>query len=497
MTLWLKMVLGIGTILGVVIIVYSVIASMTLASHIRAVTMREAELIAAVTERAIARAMTEGKSSQVQAILEEIGRLPNLAGIRITDPDSTVLRSSRPEETGQALRPGSRVSPSERDTGGDPAGSTSMVSVSHPIPNRPACYACHSPDATTLGIIDVRLAFPSIESQVGRRWPITVLPAILALLAAGGLIAVFTLVLGRRVAALSHGMSRVEGGDLTTRVPEADRDELGRLGRRFNVMVSRLADAQRQLEDRHATEIRRAEHLGALGKLAAGVAHEINNPLAGMQNCVRTLLKGTRDERQRVQYLELLQEGLERIGRTVGQLLNFARESPPQLTRTDLGSVIERSLALVEHELASRRITCVRSLDPGLPALLTDPRQLEQVFLNLFMNALEAMPKGGTLTIETGRRRRGTELWAEARVSDTGGGIPPESLSRIFDPFFTTKEVGRGTGLGLSVSYGIVGGHGGLIDVQSQVGQGSTFSVILPVRQGGGHDAPPGSPGGR
>ncbi|MBI4013190.1 MAG: HAMP domain-containing protein [Candidatus Rokubacteria bacterium] len=497
MTHRLKMVLGIGTILLVVIVAYAVIALMTLASHVRDVTRREAELIAAVTERAIARAMTEGKSNQVQAILEEIGRLPYLAGVRITDLDGTILRSSRPEETGQTLpRRSGFADPRAWDTAWDRAEQT--VSTSHPILNRPPCYACHSPHPTTLGTIDVRLTVPSVESQLARRWSVMVLPAILALLGAGGSIAVyFTLVLGRRITTLSHGMNRVEEGDLTTKVPEDDRDELGRLGRSFNVMVARLADAQRQLEDRHATEIRRAEHLAALGKMAAGIAHEINNPLAGMQNCVRTLSRGARDERQRVQYLELLQEGLGRIGRTVGQLLNFARESPPRLTRTDLASVIERSLALVEHEMAARKITCSRSVDPGLPALLADPRQLEQVFLNLLMNALEAMPTGGTLTIGTGWRQRGTDLCVEARVSDTGGGILPGNLSRIFDPFFTTKEVGRGTGLGLSVSYGIVRAHGGVIDVQSEVGQGSTFSVILPVRKEGGDDVPPGSPGGR
>ena len=481
MTLRLKMILGIGAILVVVILAYSAIALVALASHVHNVTTREAELIAAVTERAIARAMTAGKSNEVQAILEEIGRLPYLVGVRITDVRGTILRSSRPEETGQTLPGGSGVSdPRAGDTGGDRAAHT--VTISHPIPNRSACSACHSPDVPTLGIIDVRLAFPSVESEVARRWTVLVLPAILALVAAGGLIAVyFTLVLGRRIAALSHGMRRVEAGDLTAKAPEADRDELGRLGRSFNVMVSRLADAQRQLEDRHATEIRRAEHLAALGKVAAGVAHEINNPLAGMQNCVRTLLKGPRDDRQRVHYLELLEEGLGRIGRTVGQLLDFARESPPQLIPTDLTAVIERSLALVEHELAARKITCSRSIDPGLPAILTDPRQLEQVFLNLFMNALEAMPKGGALTIGAARRRQGKASCVEARVTDTGSGIPAENLSRIFDPFFTTKEVGRGTGLGLSVSYGIVRAHGGFIDVQSEVGQGSTFSVILPV----------------
>ncbi len=122
-------------------------------------------------------------------------------------------------------------------------------------------------------------------------------------------------------------------------------------------------------------------------------------------------------------------------------------------------------------------------MDAYLPPLLADPHQLEQVFLNVLMNALEAMPGGGTLTVGAGARRRGGAAFAEVSVSDTGGGIPPENLPRIFDPFFTTKEVGKGTGLGLSVSYGIVQAHGGFIDVRSDVGRGSTFTIALPLER--------------
>jgi signal transduction histidine kinase len=246
-------------------------------------------------------------------------------------------------------------------------------------------------------------------------------------------------------------------------------------------MVAHLADARRQLEDRHAEEIRRAENLASLGKMAAGIAHEINNPIAGMQNCVRTLLKGARDERQRIQYLTMLQEGLGRIGRIVGQLLHFAREARPRPARTEIPPLLRRCLALLEHELTTRRIACDLKVDGGLPVPLADPHQLEQVFLNVLMNAVEAMPEGGTLTISAGVRRREGGPFVEVRVADTGVGIPAEHLPRIFDPFFTTKEVGRGTGLGLSVSYGIVRSHGGFIDVESAVGKGTAVAVALPV----------------
>ncbi|HWT80752.1 MAG TPA: ATP-binding protein, partial [Candidatus Methylomirabilis sp.] len=266
-------------------------------------------------------------------------------------------------------------------------------------------------------------------------------------------------------------------------------DELGRLEESFNSMVSRLADARRRLEDQHLGAIRRAEHMASLGRMAAGIAHEINNPLAGMQNCVRTLLKGERDEAQRREYLTMLREGLGRIGRTVGQLLNFAREAKPRLARVDLVPLLRRCLTLLEHELAARRITFSIAAEPGVPALFADPHQLEQVFLNLLMNALDAMPEGGKILVTIKPQKRDTGLFIDVHIADTGVGIRPEHLPRIFDPFFTTKDVGKGTGLGLSVSYGIVRAHGGFIEVKSRVGEGSTFTVALPTTIEGESDA--------
>ncbi len=483
MSLRLKMILGIGAILFLVVLVYTIVALKTQANHLMNMAKREAELIAAVTDRAIARSMEEGKSQEIQAILERIGEDPDLAGIRIVDPKGAILRSSKPEEVGQTLTGKERLAEGKAlEPTWDLLGRT--VGIFRPIPNQPHCTGCHAPELTTLGFLNVRVSFPAIDSEIARQWTVMILAAILGLVAAGGLIGLlFTVVVGRRIDALSQTMSRVEAGDLTVRVAADDRDELGRLGKSFNAMVARLADARRQLENRYAEEIRRAENLASLGQMAAGIAHEINNPIAGMLNCVRSLLKGVKDERQRFQYLTMLQEGLGRIGRTVGHLLNFAREAKPQLTGTHLPSLLQHCLTLLEHDLTARKISCSLSPDSDVPALLADPYQLEQVFLNILKNAMEAMPDGGTITVTTGLRRREAGPFVEVRITDTGTGVAPEHLPRIFDPFFTTKEVGKGTGLGLSVSYGIVRAHSGFIEVTSAVGKGSTFTVALPAKR--------------
>ncbi|HTU01304.1 MAG TPA: ATP-binding protein [Candidatus Sulfotelmatobacter sp.] len=483
MTLRLRMILGIGTILFVVILAYALIAVRSQTSYLQSLARHEAELIATVAERALARAMERGETETVQAILTRIGQYAVLAGIRIVDPDGKILRSNRPEEIGRVLS--AEEMPRRLMPGPVWDHREQTVGIFRPVLNGPSCTGCHSPAQSTLGFLSVRVLLPAIHSEGSRQWVSLMLAAVASLVAAGALIAAFfTLVIGRRIDALSHTISRVEAGDFAARVPQDSSDELGRLGRSFNAMVARLADARRQLEDRHADEMRRAQTLASLGQMVAGIAHEINNPIAGMQNCVRTLLRGPRDEAQRSQYLEMLREGLERIGQTVRHLLNFARESKPQKVETDLTPLLTRCLTLLEHDTAERRISISLRLEPDLPRLWADPHQLEQVFLNILMNALEAMPGGGTLTVEAGRWRRETGQFLEVRVTDTGGGIPPQDLPRIFDPFFTTKEVGKGTGLGLSVSYGIVRAHAGSIDVDTKVGRGTVVTVALPLNGG-------------
>ena len=482
MSLRLKMILGIGAILLSVTLVYALIALRSQAKYRQDLALHQADLIAAMADRSLARAMGFGETEVIRSILARIGEQSGLTGIRIVAADGRVLQSSRPEEVGRTLAPAPRMD------GGEPPEPAwdfqeRSVGVFRPISNGPPCVGCHPADRKILGFLNVLVSFPNLESGISHQWTIVIIAAVISLLAVGALIALFfSLVLGRRLDALSATMSRVEGGDLSVRVEEVSHDELGRLGRSFNAMVERLAEARRQLEDRHAEQIRRAQSLAALGTMAAGIAHEINNPIAGMQNCVRTLLKGNWDKARLAQYLEMLREGLERIGRTVGQLLNFAREAKPQVARVNLRPLLRRCLTLLGHELAARQIATFLHADGEVSDILGDPHQLEQVFLNILMNAIEAMPNGGKLDISVRERR--DPRFVQVAVIDTGPGIPPDVLPRIFDPFFTTKEVGKNTGLGLSVSYGIVRTHGGYIDVESVGGQGTTVRVDLPVNGG-------------
>ncbi|MBI5410684.1 MAG: PAS domain S-box protein [Nitrospirae bacterium] len=224
-------------------------------------------------------------------------------------------------------------------------------------------------------------------------------------------------------------------------------------------------------------QIRNSEKLASIGKLGAGVAHEINNPLGGILNCLYNLRKGTLPPARQEEYLASMEDGLRRVQKIVRQLLEFSQQHEPELSLTDINGVIERVLVLTDHALVANRIRLEKRLQPDLPAVMADRHMMEQVLMNLILNAIQAIKGGGGITIST----RVEEGACAIDVQDTGCGIPSQLLSRIFDPFFTTKGVGEGTGLGLSVSLGIVERHGGRILVESEAGKGATFTVCLPL----------------
>ncbi|RLA85871.1 MAG: PAS domain-containing sensor histidine kinase [Deltaproteobacteria bacterium] len=239
-------------------------------------------------------------------------------------------------------------------------------------------------------------------------------------------------------------------------------------------MEKRLQETQLQLLQ--------SEKLRSLGEMAAGVAHEINNPLGGILLYASLLLEELSPEDQKRKDVERIVSEATRCKEIVKSLLEFARQSSPDKELVNVNSAINEGLLFLENQATFHNIRIVKELDPGLPPVYGNVGQLKQVFMNIMLNAVDAMHGEGTLTIRTSLSQDAREVIIS--FTDTGVGIPKEILPRIFDPFFTTKEVGKGTGLGLSVSYGIVKEHGGRIEVESEVGKGSTFRVILPAAEG-------------
>jgi two-component system NtrC family sensor kinase len=258
---------------------------------------------------------------------------------------------------------------------------------------------------------------------------------------------------------------------MTVRVQAHGGGEVAMLGRSFNSMAETLHRTQQELLHK--------EKLASMGQLAAGVAHEINNPLGSILLFSEAMYKDTLEGDPRCDDLRMIINETTRCKNIVADLLNFARQQEVLAQETDVHVLLEQVIEEVCHQSRFEGVELVRQFSPDLPAIQADPAQLQQVFINLLNNGAEAMGEGGTITLTT---RPVNGHWVEIRVSDTGCGIPAENLGKLFTPFFTTKPPGKGTGLGLSIVYGIVKMHHGQITVQSQLGEGTTFTVMLPIR---------------
>jgi len=305
-------------------------------------------------------------------------------------------------------------------------------------------------------------------------------------ISAGGVIlsVLICFVLSRRLAGPVHALVEaargLAGGDLHQRVrPATSIEEIGVLGSAFNAMAASIEERDRRLQRQAEEQILKSEKLAMIGRLAAGVAHEINNPLGSILLFSRLLLRKAPPAGLVRENLERIAKEADRCKNIVQGLLDFARQRELKVENVDLNEVIRKPVALLEGQASFHNIEIVEHLQDDLPPVSADASQVQQVFVNILVNAAEAMEGSGTLTITS--HAIPDQQRVEVRFTDTGRGITPEDISRLFEPFFTTKEVGEGTGLGLSISYGIIRRHGGTIEVRSRVGGGSTFVVSLPT----------------
>jgi len=250
--------------------------------------------------------------------------------------------------------------------------------------------------------------------------------------------------------------------------------------------VRQLQQTQQELQTRIKAQLEaerkliQAEKLAAVGEMAAGIAHELNNPLTTVTGFTELVLDEIPDDSEIRVDLGLVLKEARRARDVVRRLLDFSRSSESERTRVDLNELLDDVLSLTNHLMRTSGVQLDVTLGKKLPWVSVDRNQMKQVFLNLFHNALQAMPSGGQLFVQTGASQRGGRKWVSVSITDTGDGISPEDRERIFEPFFTTRSGQGGTGLGLSVTYGIVSDHGGEIDVESEVGKGTNFTVRLP-----------------
>lgn len=389
----------------------------------------------------------------------------------VTDIAGVVTHSNRADLVGQRFRravmPAATVGGAEAETRRAPWGER-ILEVRTPL----------AVSTTFLGTLALGFSLEPVEEEVRAIAQRTGLLALVLLLGNSVLTMLYVETLIRPLLHLHQTMKRAARGEYTARATVRRGDEVGELADAFNRMMDELEEGHERERVRQS-QLLHTEKMAAVGTLAAGVAHEVNNPLAGILTCIEQIRSNPEDRELRQRYLDLMEDGIRRIAHIVENLLDFSRPRDIRPEPTPVNHNLLHVVELLDYQLRKAKVEVKLDLDPVDPVVLADHFQMEQLFLNLMLNAVQAMPGGGVMTLKT--QVQGAVVIVE--VSDTGTGIPEEIRDRIFEPFFTTREVGKGTGLGLAVSYSIVTGHRGSIEVDSSQGVGSTFRVRLPLRE--------------
>ncbi|NOX54008.1 MAG: HAMP domain-containing protein [Planctomycetes bacterium] len=480
--------------------------------------------LANTIRRSTRHAMLHSRREDVHKMIEDVGKQEGIEHVRIFNKEGVIIYSSEQSEINRVVdrkaeacyqchdaeEPLRKLETSKRARVFQTDRGYRALAAIEVIYNEPACWSadCHAHPKrqNLLGVVDVGVSLEEADRRLARATRDAILFGTVSTIVICVLVSLFIQKsVTRPVQRLVECTRRVAQGDLNCTIEAKGNDELADLARSFTKMTEDLRKARaelsnwaRKLEEEVENKTRdlklaqaqivRSEKLSSIGLLAAGVAHELNSPLTGILTYAHLLAKRIPDGSQEKEDLRVIIDQTERCATIIRQLLDFSRENSPEKKSQDVHAVLEQAIALVEHLALFHNIEIQRDFDSAVPKVFIDAGQMQQVFLNLLVNAGEAMPAGGRLVIETRASVFSSDEPSRQEIQivfrDTGVGIPPEHLDKIFDPFFTSKEVGEGTGLGLAVSYGIVERHGGTITVQSELGKGSVFTITLPVGAG-------------
>lgn len=479
-------------------------------------TIRDIDNLASTIIRMTRHQMLVDNRTVVYQMINEVANRPGVERIRMINHDGIIAHSTVQEEIGQVLdqqavqcdlchKPGRlliRPPLLDRSRFFTLPNGKQVMGLAKAVQNEQSCStsACHAhaSSAKVLGVIDIIVSLDVLKTDLASYRNRIILLTVLLIILLGASLTFFTLhLVNRPINELLRHTAKLAKGQLDCEMTPTSNDELGELMRAFQLMTNNLRQARNDLEEwgrtleekvkdrseqlqRMQMQLVHTEKLASLGELVAGIAHEINNPLSGILIFSSLAAKDKRLDPALKGDLETISSEAQRCAGIVKGLLEFARDYQPKMTVCEINQVVLDSLRLVECQSVFQNVAILRQLSNDLPQIMGDQNQLKQVFINIFINAGQAMQdlKRGELKIVTSRSNDPAD-GILISISDSGYGVSEDQLKKLFDPFFTTKGTG-GTGLGLSVSYGIIQAHGGSITAESTIGAGTTFNVRLP-----------------
>ena len=462
--------------------------------------------------------MLHFRRDEIQQTLQDISIAEGVEGVRIFDHTGKIFYSSFEEEIDKHIDPTSIAC---RGCHTDIEESSALLTESkkwniyrkkegftvlklvEPIFNEPACYTSechvHIKGQDILGFVEADLSLALLdEAKVKQKQALTAYVIIFILAISVSLIIIIYKIVSKPVRELVNGMERVSTGDLDHSVSINSSDEIGKLAEAFNSMTRDIKASRHKMEEwtrtleeevaKKTDEIKKThdalvqtEKLASLGRMAAGVAHEINNPLTGIVTFSYLLLKRFPPESNEAEDIQIIIDQTERCAKIIKNLLAFARASSTEKGEININDVLKKAIFMVKNQEKFHNIIFNLNIDDLSLKTIGEEHKFQQIFLNMLINAADAMNERGSMTVSTRKASVEGKNYVEIEFTDTGSGINEKDMSKLFEPFFTTKPIGQGTGLGLSITHGIVSQFGGHINVKTKVGKGTSFFIRLPL----------------
>ena len=515
-----KLIFFIGIITVIIFSIFSYIFISHQNKQLIAEVFRGASIFSDTVTRSTRYDMMLDNREGVHRMIDTIGKQEGIDVVRIFNKEGKIMYSTNKKEMNSYVdknaeacyichaveEPLERLSTSERSRIFQSRNHRILAMIT-PIYNEPDCYNApchaHSKEQSVLGVLDIGMSLAEVDNDMRRNQLMFIFFTLIAIICVSSILALFIhILITKPVKQLVNATKKVATGNLDAELSVKSRDEIAYLALSFNRMLQDLKAANEEIQswnielekkvEERTKKLRAAreqliqsEKMASMGVLASSVAHEINNPLQGILTYIKLMLKvitGEEINEKRLgdfkNYLHMMGDEIERCGDMVKNLLVFSRQSKLDVQKSDINTIIRNSLILLDNKIRLQNIVVELDLQESIEKIVCDIKQIQQTLIAIIINAIEAMPEGGKITIKTSSI---DDKNVETTIEDTGGGIPKENLKNIFDPFFTTKEAAKSTGLGLFVAYGIIQDHKGTIRVESEVGKGTKFRITLPV----------------